>query len=155
MVTFTDRSSHQRCSIKKDVLKNFVKFAEKNLCQESLFWKHLFYGTPLDDCCRNGEMLNGKLHILCSAMLLITLIKIQMVPRHAKQQFSSIHCLFFLQFPLLAHSSHLLFVFWHLCAFPKKIDCINCHSVTFLSKSLSFGSVSSQRYFVNLLINFL
>ena len=31
-----DRSSHQRCSIKKSVLKNFTKFTGKHLCQ-SLF----------------------------------------------------------------------------------------------------------------------
>ena len=30
------RSSHQRCSIKKGVLRNFAKFTEKHLCQ-SLF----------------------------------------------------------------------------------------------------------------------
>ena len=32
------RSSHQRCSVRKCVLRNFTKFTEKNLCQ-SLFFK--------------------------------------------------------------------------------------------------------------------
>ena len=32
------RSSHQRCSIKKAVHKNFTKFTEKHLCR-SLFFK--------------------------------------------------------------------------------------------------------------------
>ena len=31
------RSSHGRCSIKKDVLKNFVKFTRKHLCQSHFF----------------------------------------------------------------------------------------------------------------------
>ena len=34
-----DRSSHQRCSVKKGVLKNFEKFTGKHLCQ-SLFLRH-------------------------------------------------------------------------------------------------------------------
>ena len=33
------RSSHQRCSIKKDVLRNFTKFTGKHLCQSLLFNK--------------------------------------------------------------------------------------------------------------------
>ena len=32
------RSNHQRCSMKKDVLRNFAKFTGKHLCQ-SLFFK--------------------------------------------------------------------------------------------------------------------
>ena len=28
-----DRSSHRRCSVRKDVLRNFAKFTEKHLCQ--------------------------------------------------------------------------------------------------------------------------
>ena len=44
------RSSHQRCSVKKDVLRNFAKFIEKRLCQclffkkvigHQLYWKRL------------------------------------------------------------------------------------------------------------------
>ena len=34
-----DRSSHQRCSIKKGVLKNFAKFTGKHLCQSFFFNK--------------------------------------------------------------------------------------------------------------------
>ena len=39
------RSSHQRCSIKKDVLKNFVIFTEKHLCWSPFLiklqdWRH-------------------------------------------------------------------------------------------------------------------
>ena len=33
------RSSHQRCSVKKGVLKNFAKFTEKHLCQSLYFNK--------------------------------------------------------------------------------------------------------------------
>ena len=33
------RSSHWRCSVKKDVLKNFAKFTEKHLCQSLFFNK--------------------------------------------------------------------------------------------------------------------
>ena len=36
---FLNRSSHQRCSMKKDVLKNFVKFTGKRLCQIPFFNK--------------------------------------------------------------------------------------------------------------------
>ena len=34
-----DRSSRQRCSIKKGVLRNFTKFTGKHLCQSLLFNK--------------------------------------------------------------------------------------------------------------------
>ena len=43
------RSSHQRCSIKKGVLRNFTIFTGKHLCQ-GLFFKNLFNRTPLDNC---------------------------------------------------------------------------------------------------------
>ena len=33
------RSSHQRCSMKKGVLRNFAKFTEKHLCQSLFFNK--------------------------------------------------------------------------------------------------------------------
>ena len=33
------RSSHQRCSVKKGVLKNFAKFTRKHLCQRLFFNK--------------------------------------------------------------------------------------------------------------------
>ena len=35
----TVRSSHQRCSVKKDVLRNISKFTGKHLCQSSSFNK--------------------------------------------------------------------------------------------------------------------
>ena len=35
-----DRSSHQRCSVRKVVLRNFTKFTEKHLCQ-SLFFNNV------------------------------------------------------------------------------------------------------------------
>ena len=50
------RSSPRRCSIKKDVLKNFIKFTGKHLCIGVFlcilrnFEEHLFYRTPLVDC---------------------------------------------------------------------------------------------------------
>ena len=34
-----DRSSHQRCSVKKGVLRNFTKFTGKHLCQSLFFSK--------------------------------------------------------------------------------------------------------------------
>ena len=48
-------SSHRRCSIKIDVLKNFTKFTGKHLCQSLFFNKvagprHLFHRTPPDAC---------------------------------------------------------------------------------------------------------
>ena len=50
-----------KCSVKKDVLRNFIKFTEKHLCQNFFFNKrpckfceiskeHLFHITPRDDC---------------------------------------------------------------------------------------------------------
>ena len=33
------RSSHQRCSVRKDVLRNFPKFTGKHLCQSLFFNK--------------------------------------------------------------------------------------------------------------------
>ena len=38
-VSFTSRSSRQRCSVKKGVLRNFLKFTEKHLCQSLFFNK--------------------------------------------------------------------------------------------------------------------
>ena len=35
----SDRSSHQRCSVRKGVLRNFGKFTEKYLCQSFIFKK--------------------------------------------------------------------------------------------------------------------
>ena len=35
----TDRSSHQRCSVRKSVLRDFAKFAGKHLCQSLFFNK--------------------------------------------------------------------------------------------------------------------
>ena len=85
LITFLkiNRSSYQRFSVKKDVLRNFAKFTEKHLCQglfliklQSLglrlyykgdsgtgvflwilqnFKEYLFYRTPLDNCfCNKG-----------------------------------------------------------------------------------------------------
>ena len=40
------RNSHQRCFIKKDILRNFTKFTEKHLCQ-SLFFNKVADLRPL------------------------------------------------------------------------------------------------------------
>ena len=70
------KSSHRRWSVKKSVLKNFAEFTGKHLSQSlrpatllkkrlwqrcfplnfaKLLFKHLFYGTPLNDCfCISG-----------------------------------------------------------------------------------------------------
>ena len=63
------RSSHQRCSLRKDVLRNFAKFTGKHLAPRRMqlylkrdsgagvfpwifrnFQEHLFYRRPLVDC---------------------------------------------------------------------------------------------------------
>ena len=48
------RSSHRRCSVRRDVLRNFAKFTGKDLCQSLYFNKvaglFLFYRTRLGDC---------------------------------------------------------------------------------------------------------
>ena len=33
LAQYTTRSSHRRCSVKKNALRNFTKFARKHLCQ--------------------------------------------------------------------------------------------------------------------------
>ena len=38
-IVTTNRSSHQRCSVKKGVLKYFAKFTGKHLCQSLFFYK--------------------------------------------------------------------------------------------------------------------
>ena len=45
------RSSHQRCSVKTDVLKNLANFTGKHLCW-SLFWQK----QPLEVFCRKGVL---------------------------------------------------------------------------------------------------
>ena len=37
--TLKTRSSHRRCSVRKDVLRNFGKFSGKHLCQSLFFNK--------------------------------------------------------------------------------------------------------------------
>ena len=39
LVTLLSRSSHQRCSVKRGVLKSFTKFTGKHLCQSLFFNK--------------------------------------------------------------------------------------------------------------------
>ena len=38
-IQMTIRSSHQRCSVRKGVLRNFAKFTGKHLCQAVFFNK--------------------------------------------------------------------------------------------------------------------
>ena len=63
------KSSQQRCSVKKGVLRNFAKFTGKHLCQ-SLFFNKVAGGgrllltpTPPDDCFWLSIFLK-KLHLL-------------------------------------------------------------------------------------------
>ena len=66
-VTQISRSSHKRCSVRKDFVWNFAKFTWKHLCQRLFsnkrvsstsaflwimrnFLEHLFYRTPPDGC---------------------------------------------------------------------------------------------------------
>ena len=44
------RNSHQRCSIKKDVLKNFAKFTGKHLCQSLFFNKVVGFLVQVFSC---------------------------------------------------------------------------------------------------------
>ena len=39
IIQMTIRSSHQRCSVRKGVLRNFAKFKGKDLCQVLFFNK--------------------------------------------------------------------------------------------------------------------
>ena len=48
-ITFLTRSSHQRCSLKKGVLKNFAKFTERHMCQ-SLFFNKVEGFSPFEFC---------------------------------------------------------------------------------------------------------
>ena len=45
MKSYIDRSSHQKCSVKEGVLKNFANFTGKRLCFPAKFAK--FLGTPI------------------------------------------------------------------------------------------------------------
>ena len=62
------RSSHQRCSMKKGVLRNFQNSQEDTCVRVSFLIKlqgeeHLFYRTPLDDCfchCKHWSLLLSK-----------------------------------------------------------------------------------------------
>ena len=47
------RSSHQRCSMKKDVLRNFTKFTGKHLCQ-SLFFNRVADLRPVMNLAYRG-----------------------------------------------------------------------------------------------------
>ena len=46
VTTMNNRSSHQRCSVRKGVFRNSVKFTVKHLCQsfffKKLYWKSVF-----------------------------------------------------------------------------------------------------------------
>ena len=66
------RSSNWRCSVRKGVLRNFLKVTAKHLCQSLMpFLQNtcgrLLLETP-DLVTFTGEILNGKLHVLCSAL---------------------------------------------------------------------------------------
>ena len=59
-------NSHQRCSMKKGVLRNFAKFTG-NTCARAVFlwslqnfYKHLFYRTRPDDCFLNKSFFWKK-----------------------------------------------------------------------------------------------
>ena len=42
---FSEATSHQRCSVRKGVLRNFAKFTGKHLCQSLFFNKVADLGT--------------------------------------------------------------------------------------------------------------
>ena len=50
---YEKKSSHRRCSVRKDVLRNFTKFTGNTCARVSgcnFFTEHLFYRTPLEEC---------------------------------------------------------------------------------------------------------
>ena len=72
------RSSHQRCSVKKGVLRNFAKFTGKHLCQ-SLFSNNVAGGTfeiqkqnhPLEKCSAVLTNVFLKILFLCTSILIL------------------------------------------------------------------------------------
>ena len=79
-----DRSSHQRCSVRKGVLRNFAKFIVKHFCLSLFFNKvagskltvktpvrrHLFYRTYLGDCFSNDQNFVSWMSFLTSSKIL-------------------------------------------------------------------------------------
>ena len=50
---YEKKSSHRRCSVRKDVLRNFTKFTGNTCARVSgcnFFTEHFFYRTPLEEC---------------------------------------------------------------------------------------------------------
>ena len=66
------RSSHQRCSVKQGVLKNFANFTGKHLWR-SLFWQK----QPLEVVCRKGflEFFQISQENTCVGVSLIKFVK--------------------------------------------------------------------------------
>ena len=66
----TCKSSHRRCSLRKGVLKNFIKFIGKHLCQtESLFnkdagLKPLVFSCELWEIFKNTLLQNTTVRLL-------------------------------------------------------------------------------------------
>ena len=106
MIKYYTKSSCQRCSVRKDVLRNSAKSTGKHLCQslflikrrsgpDVLLWnfrnfeEHLFYRAPLDDCLYYTNSVTHRTLIRCAnsatvswtiwTSMLITLLLINLV----------------------------------------------------------------------------
>ena len=88
-----DRSSHQRCSVRKGVLRNFAKFTGKRLCLSLFFNKvagskltvktpvrrHLFCRTYLSDCFSNDQNFVSWMSFLTSSKILKKQLKLILI----------------------------------------------------------------------------
>ena len=60
------KSSHQRCSVRKSVLRNFTKFTGKHMCQTLFFSK--VAGTELCHCYSKNNLLFSQ--VIASSLFL-------------------------------------------------------------------------------------
>ena len=88
-----DRSSHQRCSVRKGVLRNFAKFTGKHLCLSLFFNKvagskltvktpvrrHFFCRTYLSDCFSNDQNFVSWMSFLTSSKILKKQLKLILI----------------------------------------------------------------------------
>ena len=64
-ITLTTRISHRRCSVNKDILKNFAKFKRKYRCQKLFFNKVAGLGQMQENADQNNPEYG---HFLLSAV---------------------------------------------------------------------------------------
>ena len=81
-ITALFRSSHQKCSIKKGVLKNFTKFKGKHLCQS------LFFNKVADF--RPSTLLKKRLWRRCFSVNFLKFVRIPFLQSTSGRLFLSI-----------------------------------------------------------------